>query len=54
MMKNIYCCICKDFVGVIRDAKLKKNLSYICEDCKEKITKPKDNVDFLKDIFGMK
>ena len=52
-MKNIYCCICNRSVGIIRDAKLMKGLSYICPDCKLKITKPKDNVDFLKDIFGV-
>lgn len=57
---EIRCSVCKCYLGVIRDAKLKKGLGYLCSDCKDEIIAPYQNPksssaempDFFQSIFG--
>jgi protein-arginine kinase activator protein McsA len=56
--KDIHCYKCSKYLGVIRDAKLHKDMYYICGSCarpKSKRSEEYNEVpDFLKDIFGGK
>lgn len=48
---KVYCCDCQTFCGDIRDAKLRKNLRFICDRChssRESVDVP----DFLKGFIG--
>ena len=54
---KIYCCVCNTYVGEVRDANLMKNLAYLCPYCKDIAVgkrNDKNDVDILKEIFGMK
>jgi len=50
-MKKIYCSECKTYLGVIRDAKLKKGMVYLCATCESarKLSRPRKNS--IKDFF---
>ena len=54
--RQIYCSGCKRYLGLIRDANLRKNIHYLCDNCETKrlasdlAKKAKPN-DF-GDIFG--
>lgn len=47
---KIYCCECGTYCGEIRDAKLRKNLKFICNGCHSN-GETNDVPDFLKGIF---
>jgi hypothetical protein len=62
MAKKIYCAHCNCYLGEITQAKIKKNVNYLCEKCanlasiaKSKMqTNPKvkiDGFDLFNDIF---
>ena len=48
-MKEIRCCACMKYLGVIRDAKLHKDIDFICKECKNKDTDSEDEY-FLKEL----
>ena len=54
---KIYCLVCKLYVGDIKDAKLRKGISYLCKDCTEIFnlkmgkTKKEETPDFLSDLL---
>ncbi|MEA1980838.1 MAG: hypothetical protein U9N54_07690 [candidate division Zixibacteria bacterium] len=60
--KKIYCSACQLYLGEIKLAKLRKNISYLCEQCESdryanfktsKTNKPsKTNGNTLDDFFG--
>ena len=64
MSREIHCVKCGKYLGEIRDAKLRKNIHFICDDCntrrlalelKETIgggNTGYDPMDVMKDIFG--
>ncbi len=55
MSRNIYCYRCKDFLGEIHDAHLKKGIRYICALCNGDSNSNDDKtVDNLKRMFGVK
>jgi len=51
-MKEIRCCVCQKYLGVIRDAKLHKDIDFICKECKNKYINTTDSKDeyFLKEL----
>lgn len=59
--RDIYCADCGCYLGVIRDAKLKKGLVTLCADCHlpaepefPKRNSPGDGtVEYLQNLFGM-
>lgn len=56
-MKKLYCVGCGKYLGIIRDAKLRKNITHLCESCDRifqllKASKKSDYSDIFKDIFG--
>lgn len=57
-MRKIYCYKCQCLVGEVRDAKLKKDLLFLCKDCYDKETyrknnnKPFDCPPGFEDLFG--
>lgn len=48
--REIFCSKCGTYVGTIRDAKLKKGLTFVCCECSEK-AKQKEESSF-GNIFG--
>ena len=56
MDREIRCYECDIYLGCIRDAKLKKNIYFVCYECaSNKQSKPPiDMPDIFKDIFGGK
>lgn len=60
--REIRCCICNDHVGVIRDAKLKIGLKFICKECESTLRNPfaksqdfpSDFMDFFKSAWSKK
>lgn len=65
MDREIYCKECGAYLGVIRDAKLRKDLVVLCSNCHGEVpyeepkkynNKPTDDsaVDDLMKIFGMR
>jgi len=55
-MKKISCTYCGKFLGIIRDAKLRKNIYHMCKECrmvsKPNRTKPMDLPEGFDKIFG--
>lgn len=56
MERNVECYMCNKHVGIIRDAKLMKGLSYICPSCKSLIemqlmSMNKSSMDKVMSIF---
>jgi len=51
-MKEIRCCVCMKYLGVIRDAKLHKDIDFICKECKNKYINTTDSEDeyFLDEL----
>ena len=39
-MRRVRCCICDKILGEIRDARLHKDIDYICKTCKENLCAP--------------
>ena len=60
MNREIKCTICKKNMGVIRDAKLRSGIKYMCQPCDSRRMEiliewskmKKDNKNPLKDLFG--
>ena len=53
---KIYCENCKKYCGEIRDATLRKNISFVCDTCFNTlfISKPKDyNINQSNDILNV-
>jgi hypothetical protein len=60
--KYIYCISCNLYLGEIKEATLRKNIYYLCNNCKEKwkaandmaelSRKGKGAPDFINDLFG--
>ena len=50
---NIYCSECGTYCGEIRDAKLRKNLKFVCNGCHTAREKT-DIPDFLHGLFRNK
>ena len=56
MLREINCYKCQAYLGEIRDAKLRKDILFVCGKCvRPKLNKENDEtVDMLKGLFGMK
>jgi hypothetical protein len=52
--RDIFCDTCGNFVGTIRDAKLRKGLKFICPDCdcQDKTIDDFNSMGAFGDIFG--
>ncbi|MFH1978876.1 MAG: hypothetical protein ABII97_00600 [Patescibacteria group bacterium] len=52
--RKIHCCECSKFVGIIRDASLRKEIKYVCKECRNRWISLKSFVDLQKvrDLFG--
>jgi hypothetical protein len=54
--KVIFCSLCKKYLGEIRDAKLRKGIAFLCDECETKriasgMRKKIDIDDFFGGIF---
>ena len=56
MLREINCYKCQAYLGEIRNAKLRKDILFVCGKCvRPKLNKENDEtVDMLKGLFGMK
>ena len=50
-MKTIYCAQCKTYLGVIRDAKLKKGMVCLCAICESARKLSRQRKDGIADFF---
>lgn len=51
MERKIYCMGCDAYLGTIRDALLKKDIQYVCDECANPIPESKTDSFDLPDIF---
>lgn len=52
--KKIYCCECSKFLGIIRDAALRKKMEFVCCECREKWKARGVFDDIFGDLFRKK
>ena len=64
-MRDIYCVLCDTYLGVLRDAKVRKDAVNLCGECFEEFhgegrptfagkgTGNDGGVDYLRNLFGM-
>jgi hypothetical protein len=57
MGRKIYCAGCSNYLGEIKDARLRKNISYLCSTCesaRKLMEKAKNNrnTDSLREVLG--